>query len=34
MSPWLFSIFIGVVREVNSRVMEKGVMLVSDNARE
>jgi hypothetical protein len=34
-SPWLFNIFIvGVVREVNSRVMERGVALVSDNDRE
>jgi hypothetical protein len=35
MSQWLFNIFIdGVVREVNSRVMEKGVALVSGNGRE
>jgi hypothetical protein len=33
MSPWFFNIFIGVVREVNSRVMEKGIALVSDNDR-
>jgi hypothetical protein len=34
MSPWLFNIFIdGVVREVNSRVMENGVALVSGNDR-
>jgi hypothetical protein len=35
MWPWLFNIFIDeVVREVNSRVMEKYVALVSDNDRE
>jgi hypothetical protein len=35
MSPWLFNIFVdGVVRQVNSRVMEKGVALVSDNDRD
>jgi hypothetical protein len=35
MSPWLFNIFIDeVVRDVNPRVMEKGVALLSDNDRE
>jgi hypothetical protein len=35
MTAWLFNIVIdGVVREMNSRVMEKGVALVSDNDRE
>jgi hypothetical protein len=36
MSPWLFNIIFidGVVREVNSTVMEKGVALVSDTDRE
>jgi hypothetical protein len=34
MSPWLFNIFIGgVVREMNSGIMERGVMLVSDKDR-
>jgi hypothetical protein len=35
LTPWLFNIFIvGVAREVNSRVLERGVELVSDNDRE
>jgi hypothetical protein len=32
MSPWVLNIFID--RVVNSRVMERGVALVSDNDRE
>jgi hypothetical protein len=34
MSPWLLNIFIdGVVREVNSRVMAKGVALENETDR-
>ena len=33
MSPWLFSLFIdGVVREVNARVLGRGLKLVDGNA--
>ena len=32
MSPWLFNVYIdGVVREVNDRVIEKGLKLLSVN---
>ena len=35
MSPWLFNLYIdGVVREVNARVLGKGLKLVDGNANE
>ena len=34
MSPWLFNVYMdGVVREVNVRVLEKGLELLSANGR-
>ena len=31
MSPWLFNVYMGVVREVNVRVLGKGLELLSAN---